>query len=307
VRIVWVSFDSIGRDCLEAAAESGGEIAAVVTLPGPPDPERAGQCGFGEVAAQVDALLIESTDVNGRETIAAVRAVKPDMAFVVGWSQLVREEFLALAPEGVFGMHPTLLPRHRGRAPIPWAILSGLAVTGVTLFEIVDSTADSGPLVGQVEVPIEPTDTAGSLYGRLAEAHADLIREYLPLLVEKRAPRSGQDPRRASSWWRRTPADGIIDWYTRAPYLYDWVRAQTRPYPGAFTFLGDTRVIVWRAAAVPLETDAPVGTVVEARETGVVVACGDGGLLLEEVEPEGDGVLEAVAVGRALPTGARLG
>lgn len=307
MRIVWVSFDTIGRDCLEAAAASGAEIAAVVTLPRPLHPERAGQCSFEEVAAQVGAPLIESTDVNGAETIAAVRAVEPEMAFVVGWSQLVRDEFLALAPDGVFGMHPTLLPRHRGRAPIPWAILSGLSVTGVTLFEIVDSTADSGPIVGQVEVPIELTDTAGSLYERLARAHVELIREYLPLLVDNRAPRIEQDPKRASSWWRRTPADGIIDWYMRAPYLYDWVRAQTRPYPGAFTFLDDTRVVVWRAAAVPLRTDAPAGTVVEERATGVVVACGDGGLLLEEVEPEGDGVLEAVAVGRALPAGARLG
>ena len=68
----------------------------------------------------------------------------------MGWSQLVRDPFIALAREGVFGMHPTLLPRHRGRAPIPWAILSGLARTGVTLFEIVDATADSGAIVGQV-------------------------------------------------------------------------------------------------------------------------------------------------------------
>ena len=85
-------------------------------------------------------------------------------------------------------MHPTLLPRHRGRAPIPWAILTGLARTGVTLFEIVDATADSGAIVGQVVVEIAPDETATTLFARLADAHVDLVRELVPqLLVAKRA------------------------------------------------------------------------------------------------------------------------
>src|SRR6266516_651758 len=147
MRLVWVSFDVMGRDCLLAAAEAGAEIAAVVTLPGPIDPNRSGQCSFDDVAVSLGAPLIETENVNSRETVEAVRAAEPDSIFLVGWSQLVREELIALAPKGVFGMHPTLLPRHRGRAPIPWAIISGLARTGVTLFEIVDANADSGPVV----------------------------------------------------------------------------------------------------------------------------------------------------------------
>jgi methionyl-tRNA formyltransferase len=194
-------------------------------------------------------------------------------------------------------MHPTLLPRHRGRAPIPWAILSGLARTGVTLFEIVDAKADSGSIVGQTTVDISPDDTATTLFEKLAEAHVELIREYVPRLLERRAPRLPQDARRASSWPRRTPADGIIDWETRAPYLYDWVRAQTRPYPGAFTFLGDEKVVVWQARPVDLDEEAPAGTIVAERPEGHVVACGEGGLLLEEVE----------LVSGSLTVGARLG
>ena len=190
-------------------------------------------------------------------------------------------------------MHPTLLPRHRGRAPIPWAILSGLAKTGVTLFQIVDPTADSGPLVGQIEVPIAPDETATTLFAKLAQAHVELVRRCVPELLERRAPRVPQDDRRGSWWPKRTPADGIIDWETRAPYLHDWVRAQTRPYPGAFTFLGDERVVVWRASAVEWAGDAPAGTVVDA---GPVVACGEGALLLEEVETSAP-----------LEVGARLG
>ena len=193
LRTVWVSFDVIGLDCLEAAAASGAEVVGVVTLPGPVDPNRSGQCSFDDVAARLGAELIETADINAHEIVAAVAALEPEVIFVVGWSQLVREPFIATASRAVYGMHPTLLPRHRGRAPIPWAILSGLTKTGVTLFEITDPTADSGPIVGQVEVPIARDETATTLYDRLADAHLELVR----------APCRGSwpDPSRAS---RRT-------------------------------------------------------------------------------------------------------
>jgi len=284
MRTIWVSYDTIGRECLEAAAASGATVVGVVTLPGPVNPLRSGQCSFDEAAERLGARLIETTDVNADETLAQVEALEPELIFVVGWSQLVRDPFISLAREGVFGMHPTLLPRHRGRAAIPWAILSGLAKTGVTLFEITDATADSGPIVGQAEVPIAADETATSLFERVTEAHVTLLRDYVPQLVERCAPRISQDPLRGSAWPRRTPADGIIDWETRAPYLHDWVRAQTRPYPGAFTYVGDSKVVVWRARPVEVETRAPAGTVVDERSEGPVVACGEGALLLEEVE-----------------------
>jgi methionyl-tRNA formyltransferase len=288
MRTVWVSFDTIGRDCLEAAAEAGAEVVGVVTLPGPIDPSRAGQCAFDVAAERLGAELVQTTDVNAEDTLNAVGRLRPELIFVVGWSQLVREPFIALAGEGVFGMHPTLLPKHRGRAPIPWAILSGLARTGVTLFEIVDATADSGAIVGQVELDIAPDETATTLFERIAAAHVQLIREYVPELLVRTAPRIAQDARRASAWPKRTPEDGIIDWETRAPYLYDWVRAQTRPYPGAFTWLGDDKVVVWRARPVELPEAAPAGTVVAEGAEGPVVACGEGALLLEEIETNAD-------------------
>jgi methionyl-tRNA formyltransferase len=297
MRTVWVSDDVIGRDCLEAAAESGAEIVGVITLPELTTVDRSARCRFDDVAAAHDAAYLETRDINAPETINALRALEPELVFVVGWYQLVRDPFIQAAREGVFGMHPTLLPRHRGRASIPWAILSGLARTGVTLFEILDETADSGAIVGQAVVGIEPDDTATTLFDRLAAAHLDLIREYVPQLLARTAPRIPQDPLRASVWHRRRPEDGIIDWETRAPYLHDWVRAQTRPYPGAFTFLGDEKIVVWRARPVELEETAPAGTIVAERPEGPVVACGEGALLLEEVETQA----------RDLAVGTRLG
>ena len=296
MRLVWVSFDVMGRDCLAAAAEAGAEVAAIVTLPGPIDPDRSGQCSFDEIAAELGARVIETADVNSPETIAAVREADPDLTFVVGWSQLVLDEFIGIPRQGVFGMHPTLLPRHRGRAAIPWAILSGLAKTGVTLFEISDGTADSGPILGQVEIPLARDETATTLYEKVTGAHLELVRQVVPRLLDGTAERVPQETRRASTWPKRSPADGIIDWETRAPYLYDWVRAQTRPYPGAFTYFGEEKVVVWRARPVELDEGAPAGTVVGRDGEAAIVACGEGGLVLEEVE----GAAE-------LAVGARLG
>src|SRR5687768_7645181 len=99
MRTVWVSFDTIGRDCLEAAANVGAEVVGVVTLPGPIDPNRSGQCSFDEIAARLDAGLIETRDVNVFETVNAIRKLEPELIFVVGWSQIVREPFIALASE----------------------------------------------------------------------------------------------------------------------------------------------------------------------------------------------------------------
>ncbi|MDQ2985006.1 MAG: methionyl-tRNA formyltransferase [Actinomycetota bacterium] len=291
-----MSFDEMGRVCLEATAEAGANVVGVVTLPGPIDPYRSGQATFDDLAERYGAPLIETLDINEPATVEAVAGLEPELIFVVGWSQLVRADFIALAPKGVFGMHPTLLPRHRGRAAIPWTILNGLARTGVTLFEIVDPTADSGPIVAQREVPVAPDETATSLYDKHTDAHMALLREYVPKLIDGTAPRIPQDVTRASAWPKRTPADGIIDWNTRAPYLYDWVRAQTRPYPGAFTFAGDERVVVWQARPASLEQQAPPGTIVAESGGGPIVACGEGALVLEEVETDAE-----------LPVGALLG
>jgi methionyl-tRNA formyltransferase len=122
--------------------------------------------------------------------------------------------------------------------------------------------------VGQREVEISPDETATTLFARIADAHLELVRALVPQLLARTAPRIPQDPSRASSWPKRSPTDGIIDWETRAPYLHDWVRAQTRPYPGAFTFLGDERVIVWGARPVSLADEAPPGTIVDVLDEG---------------------------------------
>ncbi|WP_433392450.1 methionyl-tRNA formyltransferase [Micromonospora sp. KLBMP9576] len=306
-RIVWISFDTASKACLEVAAEAGAEIAGIVSLPGPVRPEVSGMCRFDDVADRFGAQLIETRNVNDPESVAAVRRLEPDMIWVVGWSQLVREELLAVPSQGTFGMHPTLLPRHRGRAPIVWTILNGLTRTGVTLFEIPDATADSGAIVGQVDVDVAPDETASTLYGKLAAAERELVRVYFPQLAAGSAPRIRQDPKRVSQWPRRVPADGLIDWDTRAGYLDAWVRAQTRPYPGAFTWLGDRRAVIWNARPEPAAGQVPAGTVLAHRPDGVLVAAGEGALLVREASLDDGPGLRGADLHPVLPCGTVLG
>ena len=141
----------------------------------------------------------------------------------------------------------------------------------------------------------------------MARAHVELVRRSVPRLLAGTAPRLPQDPRRASFWPKRTPADGLIDWDMRPTALDAWVRAQTRPYPGAFTFLGETKVVVWRGRPVERPSAEPAGTVVELRDDGALVACGQGAYLIGEAEPEQGGALVGAALGDLLRPGARLG
>ncbi len=291
-----MSFDVTGLDALAALRRAGAEIAAVLTLPAAPGPLPAGACDLRPAAERAGALVLETRNVDGRRTLRALDDLRADAAFVVGWSRLVRAGFRERFPRGVFGMHPTLLPRHRGRAPIPWAILSGLARTGVTLFRITDDRADAGPVLGEEVVDIDPRETAATLFAKVRRAHVALLDRVLPDLLAGRAAERPQDERRASTWPRRTPADGIIDWCTRAPALDTWVRALTRPYPGAFTWAGDRRLTVWAAevAADAATGGAAPGTVLESGGGVPVVACGEGALRLLELTWD-DGAAEGGA------------
>jgi methionyl-tRNA formyltransferase len=305
-RVAWVSFDLVGLRCLEAASTVGARVVGILALPAS-EHNPAGWCDFSEIAGRLGAPILETTDINSQESLRAVERWTPDMIFVVGWSQLLQPPIIGLAAQGVFGMHPTLLPRHRGRAPIPWTILSGLAKTGVSLFEIDNPTADTGAVVGQIDVLVDPHETATTLYDKILQAHVTLIKRYVPLLIAGSARRHSQDPRRASFWPKRIPADGIIDWDTRADALYGWVRAQTRPYPGAYTYFDQRKLVVWTARPIKGHVAGQSGTVVAHEEEGVVVICGDGLLLLQEVELEELEPWVGATIARHVQIGTKLG
>jgi methionyl-tRNA formyltransferase len=171
------------------------------------------------------------------------------------------------------------LPERRGRAPVAWALIHGLERTGVSLFWL-DEGVDSGPIVGQREIPIEPDDHAQDLHDRCTDASIALLdEEVIPAFRAGDIEETEQDESAATYTHPRRPDMGIIDWTDSAWSVHDFVRGQSHPYPGAFTYHRMDRVTMWYSAvADDTGTQAAPGTVLEVHEEGsrLLVQCGEG-------------------------------
>ena len=309
MKTVCVSFDEMGYACFEKIHQLGGDIRLLITLEDERREKRSGHLLFEPLAEKTGAPLMKCRNINDPHVLEALRGIQPDLIFIIGWSQLVKEEFISLASHGVIGMHPTMLPKHRGRAPLPWAMIFGVNITAVSMFHIAVE-ADNGGLIGQMNIPVYRVDTARTLYDRVARAHVQLIEKYFPLLDAGKAPGVAQDESRASHWEGRSPRDGIIDWCADAEHLYDWIRALGEPYPGAFTCCPKGKLIVWAAdLPVPL-SGHKVGEIAALDCRGALVQTGNGGLWLTRIElADSDESFEGheVALSRTLELGDILG
>jgi len=206
--------------------------------------------------------------------VAAARGWCPDLFVVVGWYHLVPRVLREIAP--AVGMHASLLPDYSGGAPLVWAMINGERKTGITLFELADGV-DDGPILAQVEEVITDEDTIATLYARIEERGLELLRYQLPKLAAGDFAKRPQDHSRRRVFPQRSPEDGRIDWTWPARRVYDFVRAQTKPYPGAYTLLRGSRITVWAVSQsfnpAPSGGAAP-GRFVERHRTPFVT-CGD--------------------------------
>ena len=139
-----------------------------------------------------------------------------------------------------------------GGVPVPWTIINGETETGVTFFYLVEGI-DNGDIIAQQKYSIEPHDNCATVYEKATLASIDILRKYLPLIAVGKAPRIHQDESQATYFPPRKPEDGLIDWIWSAKRIHDFIRAQTHPYPGAFTLLGDKKVIIWDADIIEIK------------------------------------------------------
>jgi len=290
MRVALLGSTQFSAACLRTLLRLGIDIAGVVTtqaeirIPSVASSLRIVQhADLGDAAAAAACPVVHLTG-KMNEHVGVIGALRPDFLLAAGWYHIVPRSIRDLAPLGAAGIHASLLPRYRGGAPINWAIIHGEERSGVTLFYL-DDTVDGGDIIGQTEFPIGFDDTCATLYERATDAACRLLERYMPLIERGSAPRVPQDATHATSFPLRRPEDGAIAWSSSARRLYDWVRAQTRPYPGAFAWLNDRKVVIWRAVPLPDQAGAQPGTVLTAREGfGVDVATGDGVLRLLEFE-----------------------
>lgn len=234
---------------MQAIYDVGGTLDVALTLEDDMAASKSGRVYLDDFCAARDLDLVKVRNINRPEAVAVLNEYELDWLFIIGWSQIAREEVLAAPRRGVIGMHPTLLPVGRGRAAIPWAILKGLERTGVTMFQL-DSGIDTGPILRQRVVELPLGADAGWLYGEVDKAHIDLMREVFPLLQANAITPREQDESAATEWPGRTPEDGEIDLSGSVADAERLVRAVTHPYPGAFVDIEGRRLVVWKAMVV---------------------------------------------------------
>ena len=256
MRYGFVTCVRLGKACLEDILGSGNSIHILITLEDERAKNKSGRVYLDALAEQHQIPLHKVANINDPDAIQALRQADLDWLFIIGWSQIAGPEVLACARRGVLGMHPTLLPVGRGRASIPWAILKGLNETGVSLFRLAEGV-DTGAVLAQRVIDIDPNESAGTLYNKAIVAHLSLLRDVWPKLEDASVHECRQDELKATVWPRRRPADGEILPSMSVEEVDRLVRATSRPYPGAFVLQGDGSTLrVWSGAP---STDGSIG------------------------------------------------
>jgi len=304
VRAVVFAYHNMGIVGIRALLENGFEVPMVFSHEDDPKESR----WFGSVADFCSERGIPvhlPGNVNLPPWPDVIRDARPDFLFSFYFRSMLKAEILSLPRVCAMNLHGSLLPRYRGRAPVNWVLVKGETETGVTL-HLMTEKPDAGDIVGQAAVPIAFGDTALTLFGKLEKAAESLLAGLLPGIATGEIPRRPNEIEKGSYFGGRKPEDGRIDWTRPAVEIYNLVRAVTRPYPGAFSFLSGEKLLVWWARPVPAGTlpravtpgeqvlggaGPPAGEegrpAAEDRGRRVLVGTGEGLLSLEEVERKG--------------------
>jgi methionyl-tRNA formyltransferase len=304
---VLAAYHEMGAVALECVLRHGWEVALLYTHEDDPN-ENVWWRSVSALAAD-NGIPVETADINDPAQLERIRGLDADYLFSVYYRRLIANPVLEAFPKGAYNLHGSLLPHYRGRAPVNWAVIEGAVETGVTLHHMV-AKADAGDIVDQEWVPIEDDDTAKLVYVKMCEASVNVWDRCLGWFDRGKAPRFPQELAKGSYRGARRPEDGRIDFAWPAKRCFDLVRGVTHPYPGAFGAAGQQKFLVWWGVAVAKlasERSAPAGTLL--LEAGVPhVACGEGFLRLERVQPPGAAEMDGAAAARSgqLPEGMRF-
>lgn len=287
MRIVFLGTSEFAVPSLEHVL-AAGEVVAVVTRPDRPQGRglRIAPPPVAEIATRYALDVLQPASLRDPALHRRLQELSIDLAVAVAFGRLIPPEILEIPRLGGINLHPSLLPRYRGAAPIPRAIASGETETGVTVLHISEEL-DAGDIILQRRVPIDPADTAGILEARLAGEGAALLVDALRLLETGRAPRTPQDPAQATFAPKLSREEALIRWSDPAVRIANLVRALD-PWPVAYTLRDGEPLRIWRATALPEDVSHAPGTVLRAADTdgaALVVAAGQGRVVIHEVQP----------------------
>lgn len=245
MKFAFVTCVQIGLSCMEAIYDVNGTLDLIITIPDVKSKNKSGRIYVDNFAYKHSIPIVKSNHVNDVAVIEAIKVYDIDWLFIIGWSQIASKQVINAPNMGVIGAHPTLLPEGRGRAAIPWAIIKGLDVTGVSFFKM-DEGVDTGLILGQEEVRIEPTETAHTLYNKVNSAHETLIKKLFIDLQNHKVVGWLQDESKATYWEGRKPKDGELSNIMTLEEIDRLVRATTKPYPGAYVFERGKKITIWQ-------------------------------------------------------------
>jgi methionyl-tRNA formyltransferase len=283
MRIVFIGSVRFSAEAMQQLVEMSVDVVGVCTKQD--SVFNADHVDLRSICEVNEIPWIYSDNINSAHTLSWIRKLKPDVIFCFGWSQIIKDELLGIPLLGVIGFHPTALPKNRGRHPLVWTLVLGLKETASTFF-FMDSGADTGDIISQVEIQIGHEDNANDLYNKVTEVAKKQILEFVPKLALGTIERRSQNNALANVWRKRGKTDGQIDWRMSAESIHNLVRGLSKPYVGAHLIFKSREIKVWETTIFPnAPTNIEPGKILFISEAGPVVKCGTGAICLTQTEP----------------------
>lgn len=310
MKIVFMGTPDFAVPALKKLAADGHEIALVVTKPD----AMKGRGNKVQASAVKECALALSLPVSQPEKVKGntafieqLQALAPDAVVVIAYGKILPKEILEIPPHGCLNVHGSILPRHRGAAPIQWTILAGDEEGGVSIMQM-DEGMDTGDVLAESRVPVD-AHNAEELFGILSVKGADLIAETLAKIeAGEQITAVPQEDALATYAPMITKKDGLLDFGRPAAELERRVRG-LYPWPGTYTYLDGQPFKIWTAGLAEGTPGAAPGTVLRADREGILIACGEGALLAKEVQAPGKKRMPADAYlkGHSIEKGTVLG
>lgn len=293
---------------LKALHENGHDVVLVVTQPDRPQGRgrKVTPSPVKAAATELGIPVIQPSAVKTAEFADQLKTYQPDFQIVIAYGRILPEKVLAIPQFGTINIHASLLPKLRGAAPIHWAVINGEQETGVCSM-LMDKGMDTGDVLLSAPEPIKPDDTAGSLHDRLAAKGAKILIETLKKFADRTIQPIPQDNSLATYAPMLNKDDGLINWNQSAESIERFIRGVT-PWPGAYTFFGETRLKIFQSSPIEVEVSEAPGTVLPGFPDELRVATGDGVLSVLEIQGASGKrlVIKDFLMGHAIPPGSVL-
>jgi len=295
MNIAFIGSKEAGFIALREVYKAAPESLKLILCPDDMDDSRNVHSAFQQFSND-NKLLMSLTD-SSSDINQILISHHIDIAIVVGWYKIIN---VKLVPNCKFyGIHYSLLPKYRGNAPLVWQILNGEEDLGISLFEITIGM-DEGDIIGQQCFKLNADENIKTALGRAQEASVLLLQENLAKLITRQEPRIIQDHTQATYCGLRIPDDGRIDWNLSALDIHNFIRAQSPPYPGAFTFLNGEKILILEASPDPRIIYSVPGSIVERHDNYIVIGCGECAIQVHTISINGDSTISPRFVFKSL-------